>query len=544
MKNSRQVNPLREHYSLTVCSDGVLKPPSALVAFVTGRVFSNGVNLTLHAFMGIFFIAGPLFAQTPKGASLASEHNELIKAPNDFVTLDFKDAEIRNVLKIISYKSGVNIVATPEVMGNVTIRLVGVQWEKALDTIVKTNDFGYEWLNDKVIMVSTLEKLSQQRKARQEAEVAEPVDTQAYVLNYSRAQDIKNALEKLVSSRGNITLEGRTNTVIITDIKSNLLKIGEIIKQLDKMTPQVMIEAKIIETSLGSTDKLGIDWTFKIAASGSKRPTTLPFEAEDIGTGRRFFPKVQAPKELRDVTVNTYSETGVVINSTTDQKIFSNLSPGFPAVSAAQFAFGTLDFSTMQVVMEFLKSRAQTKILSNPRITTLNNQEARMMVGKVVPIPTYSYSKETGNQVISGYQDMSVGVKLIVTPYINEHDYVTLNVNPSVDDIIGATGPNGERPVISTRSADTKVMIKDGQTLVIGGLISENKMNARKAIPFLGEIPILNLIFGKKEGTINRTELLIFITPHIIREADFAASEELLKAEDKAKKPPPKKKKQ
>ncbi|MCX5697157.1 MAG: hypothetical protein NTU54_04215 [Candidatus Omnitrophica bacterium] len=518
---------------------------------------SRLADLTLHAFISIFFIVGPLFAQTPNeikkgsaaqvqaaGVNLAPEHNESIKAPNDFVTLDFKDADIRNVLKIISYKSGINIVATPEVMGNVTIRLVGVQWEKALDTIVKTQDFGYEWLNDKVIMVSTLEKLSQQRKARQEAEVAEPVDTQTFVLNYSRAQDIKNALEKLVSTRGNITLESRTNTVIITDIKSNLLKIGEIIRQLDKMTPQVMIEAKIIETSLGSTDKLGIDWTLKIAASGAKRPTTLPFEAENIGTGRNFLPKVQVPSELRDVTTTTYNDAGVAINTTTEQKTFSKLSSGFPAVSADQFIFGTLDFSTMQVVMEFLKARVKTRILSNPRITTLNNQEARMMVGKVVPIPTYAYSKETGNQVISGYQDMSVGVKLIVTPYINEHDYITLNVNPSVDDIIGTTGPNGERPVISTRSADTKVMIKDGQTLVIGGLISENKINSRKAIPFLGEIPILNLIFGSKEGTVNRTELLIFITPHIIKEADFARSEELLKDGDKTQKPVSKNKKQ
>ncbi|MCX5715250.1 MAG: hypothetical protein NT033_10765, partial [Candidatus Omnitrophica bacterium] len=226
--------------------------------------------LALHAFLGVFLIVGSSFAQTPKEAkkqaalevppeAAVAVTPPQIAAANDLVTLDFKDADIRNVLKIISYKSGINIVATPEVMGNVTIRLVGVQWEKALDTIVKTQDFGYEWLNDKVIMVSSLEKLSQQRKARQEAEVAEPVDTQTFVLNYSRAQDIKTALEKLVSPRGNITLEGRTNTVIITDIKSNLLKIGGIIKELDKMIPQVMIEARIIETSLGSTDKLGID---------------------------------------------------------------------------------------------------------------------------------------------------------------------------------------------------------------------------------------------------------------------------------------------
>ncbi|MCX5714091.1 MAG: type II and III secretion system protein, partial [Candidatus Omnitrophica bacterium] len=280
-----------------------------------------------------------------------------------------------------------------------------------------------------------------------------------------------------------------------------------------------------------------------IAASGAKRPTTLPFETQNIGTGRNYLPNAKVPSELQRTSTNTFDDAGNLINTTTQEQLYHSLQPGFPEVSAEQFIFGTLDFSTFQMVMEFLKSRAETKILSNPRITTLNNQEAKMMVGKIVPIPTYSYSKETGNQVISGYQDMSVGVKLVVTPYINEHSYITLNVNPSVDDIIGVTGPNGERPVISTRSAETKVMIKDGQTLVIGGLISENRINARKAIPFLGEIPILNLIFGKKEGTINRTELLIFITPHIIKEADFTASEELMKSVDKTKKGAPSKNK-
>lgn len=440
------------------------------------------------------------------------------------VTLDFKEADIQSVLKIISYKSGVNIVTTPDVIGNVTIRLVDVPWEKALDTIVKTHNFGYEWLSTKVIMVSTLEKLAQQRKAQQEAAEMEPIDTETFTLNFSKAEDIKNSIEKLVSARGKITLENRTNTLIITDTKSKLIKIGEIIKILDKITPQVMIEAKIIETTLGSAEKLGIDWTIKIGASGSKRPTTLPWTEEYGGTGKKYLPKTTVPSEVARVTSNTY-QSGTLIGTTTSETTYHKLVPGFPEVAASEFVFGTIDFSTFQAILEVLKSRSDTKIISNPRITTLNNQEAKMLVGKIVPIAKYEYSKETGTQVISGYEDKEVGVKLVVTPNINEKDYITLNINPSVDEIIGFTGPNGERPVISTRSAETKVMIKDGQTLVIGGLISENRINSKKGIPILGDLPILDLIFGKKEGIVEKTELLIFVTPHIIKEGETSIKE-------------------
>ncbi len=193
------------------------------------------------------------------------------------ISLDFKDAEINNVLKIISYKSGVNIVATPEVRGLVTIRLQDVYWEEALDTIVRTYGFGYEWLSDKVIMVSTLEKLAEQRRIQEEAAVKEPLDTKAFDLNFIKADEVKTAIEKLVSERGKITLETRTNTLIITDTKSNLIRIGKMIKELDRATPQVLIEAKIIETNLTDTKNLGIRWTIGGTVQGSARPTTFPF---------------------------------------------------------------------------------------------------------------------------------------------------------------------------------------------------------------------------------------------------------------------------
>lgn len=473
------------------------------------------------------------------------------------VTFDFKDADIQNVLKIISYKSGINIISSSEVAGAVTIRLVDVPWEKALDAILAAHGYGYEWLNDKIIMVMNLDKLNKKKQASQEeaarkekaeferkkAEMEQkkadlqilsqkkkddeanlPLDTQAFVLNFSKVDEIKAAVSNLVSPRGKIMLEARTNTLIITETRQSLDRIAAIIVKLDRMTPQVMIEAKIIETTLGSSEKLGIDWTLQVALSGAARPTTFPFQAgeEYKGDGKKFFPKVQVPGSLERTSVSQVdSQTGQLINTQETETLFHKLVNAFPDVPTSAFQFGTLDFSQFKAILEVLNARTDTKILSNPRIVTLNNREAKILVGSVVPIPNYEYSKDTGTRVVSGYTDQEIGVGLTVTPNINDKDYVTLNVRPTIDQIIGYTGPNNERPIISTRNAETNVMVKDGQTLVIGGLISEKKIKFKKKVPILGDIPGLDYLFSKKEDSVERTELLIFISPHIIREGDY-----------------------
>jgi type IV pilus assembly protein PilQ len=307
-------------------------------------------------------------------------------------------------------------------------------------------------------MVSTLERLAEQRKIQEEAAANEPVDTQTYTLNFVKADEIKTTIEKLISDRGKITLESRTNTLIVTDTKSNLIKIGRIIESLDKITPQVLIESKIIETTLDDDDKLGIDWTIRVTAQGAKRPATIPFTP---GGDQRWMKNVlpsASPTDTNFPTGRPYA--------------FPHPAPEFKdGAMIGDFVFGTLDFTSFQAVLEILNSRSDTKIVSNPSITTINNKEAKILVGTIVPIPIYEYSKEAGTRVISGYIDQEVGIKLLVTPNINEQDYVTLDIKPSVDEITGWTGPDNERPIISTRTAETKVMIKDGQTLVIGGLI-------------------------------------------------------------------------
>ncbi len=461
------------------------------------------------------------------------------------ITLDFKEVDIQSVLRILAEKGGVNIVSGKDVAGPVTIKLIDISWEKALDVILQTYGYGYERISDKVLMVSTLSKiaegkkaqleaLTQQKKAIAEAAEAESTDTEIFSPNFLNAEDIKKSIEGFITKRGKITIESRTNTIIVSDTKSNLKEIEKMVKSLDRITPQVAIEAKIIETTLGSADKLGIDWTIKATASGAARPITAPFinkwsdskyypiPTHTVTTDfiqDKTQPKVPQPDGTYDwpyIKQNTITSDFPYRGSATypgDLKFSS-----FPGATADQFTFGTLDFSQFSAVLEILKSRADTKIISNPRITTVNNQEAKILVGSIVPIPLYQFSEQTGVRMVSGYQDQKIGIELVVTPEINERDYVTLKVKPSVDEITSFTGPNNERPIISTRSAEAKVMIKDGQTLAMGGLISEKKIKSRKKVPILGDLPLLGSLFSKKEDTVDKTDLLIFITPHIIKQ--------------------------
>ncbi|MDD3374852.1 MAG: type IV pilus secretin PilQ [Candidatus Omnitrophica bacterium] len=406
------------------------------------------------------------------------------------VTLDFRDADIRNVLQILSYRSGVNIVAGPEVTGLVTIQLTNVPWKNALDVILRTYGYGYEETGS-IIIVTTIENL---KKLREDALVLadqESIITKTFILNYANASDVIVSIEKMITQRGSINFDQRTNTLIVTDSVSNVSLISDVIGRLDATTPQVLIEAKIIETTLSNSENLGIDWTIQTAASGAKRPTTWPFTASSNN------------KYVKDAKVD---EKGNPIN---------NLD--FPSPGADLFSFGTLNFNQVQAVLEILSTRSNTHILSNPRIVTLNNQTANIVVGSQYPFPEYEYNKDQATMQVVDWEYKDIGVIFKVTPHVNNSGFVTLDVEPKVTAILDFVQvENTSVPRLSSESASTRVMIADGQTLVIAGLIKNQWTDVKKKVPFLGDIPLLGLLFQKKEKTLSKTELLIFITPHII----------------------------
>lgn len=412
--------------------------------------------------------------QTPSGQG--TENQEVAKK-NGMVSIDFRDADIKNVLKVLGYNSGVNIVAGPEVTGLVTIQLKDVPWQRALDVVLSTYGYAYERKGD-IISVTTVENLKKRREDSLVLAEQESLVTETFTLNFGKASEIIGSIEKMKTPRGSINFDQRTNTLIVTDIQGNLDLMEDVVKALDAVTPQVVIEVKVVETTLTNTENLGIDWTIKGTAQGAKSPTLFPFKA---GASSEF------------------------------------LSGAFPAPAATDFAYGTLNTSTLSVVLEMLKSRSNTNILSNPKIVTLDNQMARIVVGSQYPIPTYTYNEQQAKLQVSGWQYKDIGIIFEVTPHVNNAGFVTIDLQPKITAILDfVTVENTQLPRLSTEEATTKVMIKDGDTLVIAGLIKDQVTETKKRVPILGDIPFLGEAFRKNETTKTKTELMIFLTPHII----------------------------
>ena len=393
------------------------------------------------------------------------------------VTLDFKEADIRNVLRILAYKSGVNIVPGPEVAGLVSIQLTDVPWEKALAVILETYGYGYD-RKENIILVTTIENLKKRREDAKILSDQEPLITKTFILNYAKASKVIGSIEKMKTARGTIDFDDRTNTLIIRDIPSNVELIAQIIPSLDQPTPQVLIESKVVETTLSNTENLGVDWVAKATAQGMKMPTVWPFTTQ---------------------SENKY------------------LPDAIPTAPAANFTYGTLDSSQFQAILEILKTRTDTNILSSPRIVTVDNQKASISVGSQYPIPSYTYNEEQARLQVSGWEYMDIGVLFDVTPHVNNAGFVTMDIQPRITDILDfVTVENTSLPRLSNEAAKTSVMVKDGQTLVIAGLIKDKITDTKKKVPFLGDIPILGIAFKKTSKTISKTDLLIFIKPTIL----------------------------
>lgn len=450
------------------------------------RMFSG-----LVAFAGILNVSvlcpaqdvqPPLADQAVVPMELVVEEPQEAVIDDGKVSLDFKDADIKNILKILSIRSGLNIIATPDVQGVVTVQLTDVPWREALSVILSTYSYAYEQKGN-IIIVSTIEDLKKRREDAVSLAEQENLITRTLPLNFAQADAIIESLKKLNSSRGTIDFDQRTNMLIVTDIETKIDQIADAVSQLDETTPQILIEGKIIETSFTDTENLGVDWTTTAKITGPVRPHNWPFGTKD---GSNF------------TTTNFPSAGG--LGTTVDT-----------------FTYGTLSLAGVTAIFNALKTRSNTNIISNPRIVTQNNQTAKIMVGTQYPIPSYNFNEETGQLKVSGFEYKDIGIIFEVTPHANSAGYITMDIKPQVtakgDDVTfeGATIPQ-----IINRSAETKVMIKDGETLVIAGLIQSDKTNTRQHVPILGSIPVVNLLFRNKDIEDTKTDLLIFLTPHII----------------------------
>jgi type IV pilus assembly protein PilQ len=505
--------------------------------------------------------------------------SDRLSQASNLVTLDFKEADIQNVLKIISYKSGVNIVTTPDVIGNVTIRLVDVPWETALDVILKTYGFGYQRQGN-IILVTKMENISK-------IQAEEPLQTEIFTLKFLDAQDAEKILIPLLSPRGKISVlyargqKGwkfgtfrigretvsagmqervgeagakaetisiertptgdlvskkaefepsiKSKTLIITDTASSLDRIRNIIlPQIDKKPKQVLIETRIMEVNNDRLKDLGLDWG--TGSSGASSYNTAPGDISLSSNNKtsiagrnlasEFTPSVFGPKEGTATLGGTY-----------------------PYKAGLELIFKKLTGYQFQAILHALEEDVYSNTLSAPRILTLDNQEASILVGYHTPILSSQVSAGTSTegptqtQTLDYYQE--IGIRLNVVPQISDEGYINMIIHPSVTSSssnvtatnIAGTGTSAitttiNYPIIDVREAQTQVLMKDRETIVIGGLLKDVKAKQTMGIPFLSKIPFIGkALFTRETEDTLKIDLLIFISAHVLGEGELSSEE-------------------
>jgi type IV pilus assembly protein PilQ len=456
---------------------------------------------------------------------------EVVEKP-ELITLDFKEADIRDVLKVISYKSGVNIVASPEVAGTVNVRITDVHWERALDVILKTYGYAYD-KQDTIIMVAPLEKLTAQRKMEQDLAQVQPTVTEVVELKYIDAVDAKKAIEPQLSPRGRVTIlevtgqsgwgfggsfrekrargtevASRSKMLIVSDIPPALEKIKIVLDLIDVKPRLILIETRLVEVNRNKLKDFGFDYATGGAGSATN-PTNSPLTVNT------------------DNIANALNVGGRSLGNVVTPAVFG---PQATAITAAntgmQLVFQKLSGTKFEVLLHALEENVITNTLSAPNIMTLDNQEATILVGEQFPIINTTVSSDTANTVgVSLQEYKDIGIQLNVVPQVagKNKDYINMIIHPAVT--TEGTLIENKYPRITTREAQTQVLIKTGDTIMIGGLIKDVKNESVQGIPFLRKIPLLGKVFERKTYDTEKVELLIFITAHIVDDKNLTAEQ-------------------
>ncbi len=426
------------------------------------------------------------------------------------ISLDFKDADIGNILRLMAEVSNLNIIAGEDVKGKVSLRLVDVPWEQAFDIILKTNGLG-KTQEGNVVRIMPIAKIKQESEeaaaSKKAKEKLEDLEVKLLPVNYGTASDLEPQVKGMLSDRGTLSTEARTNTLIIKDTPANIKNAVDMVKKLDTPTPQVLIEARIVEAQSNFARDLGVQWGMAAATS------------RGTPEGNRYSTMFGSSSTSPPSTLSN----AALVGSSGKISAQPNYAVSLPAsgtagpLGALGFSFGKLtgDPLLLDLRISAGEKNGQTKVVSRPRITTLNNKEAKITQGDSVPFETVSSS---GTQ--TAFIDATLA--LIVTPHITPDGSVAMKIKATRNSIGSFRSASGT-PSISKKEASTEIIVKDGETAVIGGIVVADKSDNVSGIPYLQDIPLLGWLFKNKSISDNQTELLIFITPSIVKqEVDLA----------------------
>ncbi|NLG19288.1 MAG: hypothetical protein GX556_18345 [Fibrobacter sp.] len=370
------------------------------------------------------------------------------------------DADVRSVFKQLSAYSGVDIVVSEDVKGTVSLTVTNKSWGEILGIICKVHDLAAANENSYVYIMKNSEFLKRQidnATGVQTAQDISPLRRELIKVNHVPAKEIVASIQSLLSVRGKVTLIEHNNSLIIYDTHDNIIQIKKMIVDLDREASQVQISCKIIEVSSGAIQRMGVHFGYK---SGSFEATHVP-----------------------------NPEAGIISDA------------------IERVTYGIISPEKFSAALEYLFTDNKGEIVAQPQITTLDNKEARIFMGQQVPVKVRD---EAGNTVI---QMINAGTALVVKPHISGEGRILLELSPKKESYTMLEG----QPVINEQSATTNVVVSNGETVVIAGLTSNETRKVESGVPFLKDIPLIGNLFKRSENNVDKKDLIIFVTPHIIQ---------------------------
>jgi type IV pilus assembly protein PilQ len=424
------------------------------------------------------------------------------------IDLDFKDADIHNILRLLSEVGNVNVIVADDVSGTVTIKMRGVPWDQALDVILSAKSLGMTRRGNliRVAPESVLEKEREMAIARQKQKVQlAPLETRLIPVSYGEAPEMSTKISELLSERGKVTVDSRTNIMIVRDVTENLDDIEELVRSLDSQTPQVLIEARIVEATTAFSTELGIQWgASMVMSSQTGNPTGLVFPSDMSIAGGAT--DGSAPTGGLSPFARSVPNPNYVVNLPAPA--------GTGQGAAVGMSMGSLGGNfNLALRLSAFESTGDVRIISSPRILTLDNQQAQIAQGTSIP-----YSQVSAQGVNTAFQEAKL--QLQVTPHVTSDGAVAMDVQITRDEPdFNQTSARGD-PTILKRQAKTHLLVQDGHTAVIGGIYTRNTGHGLEQVPFFGDIPILGVLFKHTSYRDARQELLIFLTPRIVNRAE------------------------
>jgi len=451
----------------------------------------------------------------------------------DRLSLNFQDIEVRAVLQLLADFTGLNLVASDTVRGNITLRLKNVPWDQALDIILKTKGLSMRQTGN-VIMVAPTPEIAAQEKleleSKQQIEELAPLRSEFVQINYAKAADlaqlIKSEQNNLLSDRGNVTVDTRTNTLLVQDTAAKLEEIRRLVIRLDIPVRQVMIESRVVIANNDFARDLGVRFGLSASMGATDSNELLiaggqPGNLSTIEIDKGPFMGAYDPSFYQEPSPNAgpYRGSGnplVPFNSGVEipagsgnDSLWVNLPAPSPS-GAVNFLLGKVGSHLIQLELSAMQREGRGEIVSSPRVVTSDQHQATIKVGQEIP---YQESSASGRTTVAFKEAV---LQLDVTPHITPDDRIIMDLKVNKDAPNFANAVLGVPPV-DTRSVETSVLVDNGETVVLGGVYEREKTFNREQVPWLGDLPVVGNLFKTTQRQDNNQELLIFVTPKILR---------------------------